>query len=318
MEHDSSPKVSVLMITYNHERFIAKAVESALMQETHFDYEIVIGEDCSTDATREILLEYRKRHPEKIRLLLHDQNLGLGGKKNLAVTLRNCRGQYIAMLEGDDYWTSPVKLQQQACFLDGHPGYAGCFHPVRYVDDQDRLLEEHPVVNLGKETVALEDLLRGNPIYTCSVMFRRGLIQELPAWYFESTLGDWPLHMLNARHGLIGYINEEMGAYRTHDTGIWSVLSEIERIPQAIKVLQSVDAHFNFEYRKIIRDAISGWYLRLAVAGARNGNWRLALGSALRGLKQSPFTSYRSKIWMTLKLLEISLTPQPKSGAASK
>ena len=124
----STMKVSVHMITYNHEKFIAQAIESALMQQVDFDYEIVIGEDCSTDRTREIVVAYQQRHPDKIRLLLHEQNVGVS--LNDIRVYRACRGEYVAWLEGDDYWTSPHKLQKQADFLDSHPACSACFHPV--------------------------------------------------------------------------------------------------------------------------------------------------------------------------------------------
>src|SRR4051794_3890726 len=119
-------KVSVCMITYNHERFIEQAVASALTQATSFEYEIVIGEDCSTDRTRNILIELQRANPDKIRLLLPEHNLG--AQRNFVQTLDMCRGQYIAYLEGDDYWTSSAKLQQQVDFLDQHADFAICFH----------------------------------------------------------------------------------------------------------------------------------------------------------------------------------------------
>src|SRR5437016_2968680 len=111
-------KLSVMMITYNHERYVRHALDSVLMQKVDFDYEIVIGEDRSTDSTREILLEYRDKFPAKFRLLLHEQNIGV--IRNCFTTLAACRGEYVALLEGDDYWTSDTKLQKQVEFLDSH------------------------------------------------------------------------------------------------------------------------------------------------------------------------------------------------------
>jgi glycosyltransferase involved in cell wall biosynthesis len=112
-------KVSVAMITYNHERYIAKALDNVLSQSTNFDYEVIIGEDFSTDNTRSIIIDYQKRYPDKFQLLLNDKNIGM--HKNTAQVLRACRGQYVALLEGDDYWTSTHKLQLQVDFLDRHP-----------------------------------------------------------------------------------------------------------------------------------------------------------------------------------------------------
>ena len=104
-------KVSIAMVTYNHEKFIAKALDSVLMQRTDFDYEIVIGEDCSSDNTRNIVIEYKRRYPDNIVLFLNEKNLGMYG--NCSQVFQACQGEYIAVLEGDDYWTSPDKLQKQ-------------------------------------------------------------------------------------------------------------------------------------------------------------------------------------------------------------
>ena len=116
-----NPPVSVLMITYNHEAYIHQAIEGVLKQETNFDIELVIGEDCSTDGTREIILNYQKKHPDIIRIITSDQNVG--GRQNGLRTLRACRGKYIAICEGDDYWLEPKKLQIQYNFLNNHPEY---------------------------------------------------------------------------------------------------------------------------------------------------------------------------------------------------
>jgi glycosyltransferase involved in cell wall biosynthesis len=119
-----NPKVSVCMMTYNHERFIAQAIESVLEQKTSFDLELVIGEDCSTDGTRKIVAEYARKYPEKIKAMFRETNLGMTA--NGIQTLRECRGRYIALLEGDDYWTDPLKLQKQVDFLDVHPTCTAC------------------------------------------------------------------------------------------------------------------------------------------------------------------------------------------------
>ena len=110
------PKVSVLMITYNHEPFIAEAIESVLMQQTAFDFELVIGEDCSTDNTRDVVNAYATKLPETIKPLLHARNLGM--LRNFATVYHACQGQYIAILEGDDYWTDSCKLQKQVMHMD--------------------------------------------------------------------------------------------------------------------------------------------------------------------------------------------------------
>jgi glycosyltransferase involved in cell wall biosynthesis len=129
-------KVSVAIITYNHEKFIAEALESVLMQVTDFRYEIVIGDDCSSDRTHEIIGDFQKNHPGKIRLLISETNIGV--KKNLAQTIMACKGEYIALLDGDDYWTAPQKLRHQVGFLDSRPGCSFCFHSVKRIYEDGR------------------------------------------------------------------------------------------------------------------------------------------------------------------------------------
>ena len=122
-------KLSVAMITYNHELFIGPAIESALAQKVNFDYEVVIGEDCSTDGTRAVVMDFQRRYPDIIKILLRERNIG--GFRNMESTLAACGGQYLAILEGDDYWTRPDKLRKQVDFLDAHPDRAICCHRAR-------------------------------------------------------------------------------------------------------------------------------------------------------------------------------------------
>ena len=110
------PLVSVYMITYNHEPHIAQAIEGVLMQETDFPIELVIGEDCSTDRTREIVLEYQKKYPDLIRVIISEKNVG--ARKNGDRTSKLLRGKYVAFCEGDDYWIDPIKIKMQATFLE--------------------------------------------------------------------------------------------------------------------------------------------------------------------------------------------------------
>ncbi len=247
-------KLSVLMITYDHEKFIAQALDSVLMQEVSFDYEIVIGEDCSTDGTRNILIEYQKMHPDKIRLLLPEKNLGM--HRNFVETYNACRGQYVALLEGDDYWTSPRKLQKQADFLDAHPGSAICFHAAKAVDELNPV-NSFVIRPYHENTIfTLEDLLRDNIIPTCSALFRRGLTKDFPDWMFDLRQMDWPLHILNSQHGTIGYLDEYMSIYRVHQGGVWNRENIASRVEYIIKAYNVINIHFDFEFDNIIKNRI--------------------------------------------------------------
>jgi glycosyltransferase involved in cell wall biosynthesis len=253
-------KVSVLLTTYNHEKWIVQAIESTLMQQTNFDYEVVIMEDCSTDGTRDIVMDYQRKNPDKIRLILSKANKSY--LRNIVTAWQTSQSQYIAMLDGDDYWTSAHKLQKQADYLDARPGFAICFHNVTgFREGREGILWNYNPPN-QKEVSTLEDLWSGNFIAGCSPMLRRGLFSEFPDWYYTGRWGDWPLYILAAQHGKIGYIDEIMGAYRIHSGGMWSSLSTVERIAESIGFYKSLCANLDLKYKDFmqIQTMISGYY----------------------------------------------------------
>lgn len=262
-------KVSVAMITYNHEKYIVQAIESVLMQRVNFDYELVIGEDCSTDKTRDIVLGFGEKHPDRIRVLLSEKNMG--GGRNLVRTLRACRGEYVAVLEGDDFWTSPDKLQKQVDFLESHPECAICFHNAVVINDSGSQELRNYCSSTQKEISTLEDLLKADFIPTCSVMFRNGLFSEFPDWFYKLPMGDWPTHVFNAQHGDIGYINEIMAAYRVHSTGVWSRLGYAGTLQAEIRFYQPINAYLNYQYDNLIQSMLSDRWGRLATELVEQG-----------------------------------------------
>lgn len=131
-------KVSVMLTTYNHEKYIEQAIKSVLAQKTDFRYELLIGEDCSTDHTKEIVLKYQKLYPETIKVITHSRNIG--ALRNEADLRKKCKGKYIAVLEGDDYWSYDKKLSMQVDILDKHPEYIGVAHNVKVVGENGKRL----------------------------------------------------------------------------------------------------------------------------------------------------------------------------------
>lgn len=279
-------KVSVSMITYNHEKFIAQAIDSVLAQKTSFDYEIVIGEDDSSDRTREIVKAYKAEYPEKIRLFLNDRKNVIyidgrpTGRWNFVNNLKQVHGHYVALLEGDDYWTSPYKLQRQVDFLDSHPNCAICFHAVRnlYEDENREVRSFKPSVS--KEISTIEDLFEQNFMAACSVMFRNRLFGEFPDWYYTVPMGDWPLHILNAQYGNIGYIEQEMAVYRIHSGGLWSSVTAVRMLEGHIALLQTVKKHLSPQYTQVLNDSIFRRRLKLLYALVRAGDYRAASSRA--------------------------------------
>ena len=287
-------KVSVCMITYNQEKFIAQAIESVMMQQTNFRHELVIGEDCSTDKTREICIEYQEKYPDKIRLLLHEKNLGM--MQNFFQTFQACQGQYVALLEGDDYWIAPHKLQKQTDFLDTHPDYATCFtRTLAFAEDNGRKPYYIPAPKYQKHTLTLEDLLRCNSIATCSVMFRNQLSRSLPDWFFSLQMGDWPLHIMNAQHGKIGYIDELMAAYRLHGGSYYSSHSVVENLLGMVRFYDAINAHLNFKYHSLIKEMLAQTYMLLASEYLRRKDKVSARRYALGSVKTLPLSAYFSK-----------------------
>lgn len=282
----TNPKVSVAIITYNHEAFIEQAVDSVLMQETDFEFEILISEDCSADGTRGILMAVRDRWPDRIRLLLSERNQF--DNEVLTRCFAAARGEYIALLEGDDYWTSFQKLQKQVDFLDGHPECVSCFHPAELVYEKD-VKEELPNTFQPKLRFRLEDLLvSGCFIETATVMFRRQAAGDLPDWYRDTFCGDWALHVLLAQRGEIGYIDEPMAAHRYHQQGVWTRLDVVERLQKIIQAYSQVQMYLG-PRGKCLKKALAAHWYGLAVQQFLRGNGPQAMECASKGLAQSRF-----------------------------
>lgn len=254
-------KVSVVVCTYNHEPFIDRALAGVLDQSTAFDYEIVISEDCSTDATRDIVRRCRDENPDRIRLLLSAHNLR--SNEVVARGFRAAVGDYVALLDGDDYWTSPHKLQRQADFLDEHPECALCFHDAELVDDAGKTLEGRRWTAASqKPRSTLEDIWFGNFIATCSTMFRKSALSEIPDWYAEFfPITDWPLYILCAEHGDIGYIPDVMGAYRLHDGGLYSPLTAAEKLRATDRFYRRMNERTEYRHDSVARRAHRRFFL---------------------------------------------------------
>ena len=250
-------RASILMVTYNHQEFIAQAIDSVLMQEVDFEYEIVIGEDCSTDNTRQIVVDYQRKYPDKIRLLLHEVNLG--AHENFIASYKACEGEYIALLEGDDYWISSDKLKKQVDFLDQNSDFTICFtNSLLFWEDSFRESEVFLKDKLQQFTT--EYLLFRNFISTPSVMYRNGLVKEFPSWYTNLGMGDWSLSILIAEQGSIGYIDEVMSAYRNHNRGVWSSKNKDYQLIETIRMLSVFEKYFatknNQHYQDILAASI--------------------------------------------------------------
>jgi glycosyltransferase involved in cell wall biosynthesis len=236
---NASIKLSVHLITYNQESFIRQAIEGVLMQKVNFTYEILIGDDFSTDNTKEIISEYAAKF-QAIKPHLHTSNLGpkgLEGKNNFLNIYNACTGKYIALLDGDDYWTDPYKLQKQVDFLESNPDYAICFHKVKILQNgqiKDDSGTEDRFNQIEGEDIGVRDLLKhGNFINTASVMFRN-TINHFPLEFSLSPVGDYFLYIMLTESGSkIKRMDDVMAVYRK-GVGAYDSLSFIQMMKKAL------------------------------------------------------------------------------------
>jgi glycosyltransferase involved in cell wall biosynthesis len=251
----TTPAVSVCIIAFNQAPFIRQAVESALRQSVNFDYEVIVADDCSTDATPEILAELERAHAPRLRVIRREKNLGVGA--NLAVTLQECRGKYIALLEGDDYWTDPEKLQRQHDLLESDPQCAICHHRVQMHRD-GRVVATLPH-GVPKRTTLVDLLGLGNFIFTPSAMFRNRVGDGFPDWFFELRIGDLPLNVMNARFGDIVLIDRPMAVYRIHSGGSFSALPNAARVEEVVRMYAHLNELLGRRYERIIDGKQNYW-----------------------------------------------------------
>lgn len=231
------PVVSVVCITYNHEAFIAEAIEGFLIQETTFPIEILIHDDASTDRTPEIIRSYQSKHPDLIKPILQVKNqYSSRGFGFLGDLFAIAQGKYIALCEGDDYWTDPLKLQKQVDFLEANPEYAICCHNALIVDSRSDKTQKYKKIYYAqslKQIITLEDLILNEGvgyIPTASTVFRATSISNIPGFFSQLLMGDYALYLLATRSGNIRFIDQVMSAYRINDA---SLLSTLSRQPQS-------------------------------------------------------------------------------------
>jgi glycosyltransferase involved in cell wall biosynthesis len=284
-------KATVLVVTFNHAAFIEAAIDSALAQECDFPFEVLVADDCSTDGTRAVLERYQASNDPRLRFFLPERNLGGLGNGLFIAALRECRGEYVAWLDGDDYWTSHSKLQTMVRFLDERPELRGAFHPVAVVDEKEQTGMSAPSVyppRSVKDVYRFEDLLWSNAVPSSGIVYRRATLPALEPYAGVLCL-DWVLHLLQARSGGIGYVDRVMGVYRVHDKGVWSSLPAMRRMEELTSFMDRVPALFAYDNVSYRRRMGSEW-ASLALAERsfrRNEEARQAARNALRGDRRS-------------------------------
>lgn len=246
--------VSVEMITYKHGAYIAQAIEGVLMQETTFNYELIVSDDCSPDNTEIMVNNLISSHSKGhlIKYFRHKKNIGMNANADFAI--KQCTGKYIALCEGDDYWTDPLKLQKQVDFLESNPSYVMACHSINELKN-DVLHKADWRCNKNRAKYKLEDYLYELFFHTSSVVYRN---VTLPSYVNSTKIlnGDYAVFSFILTKGKLYYFNEVMSVYRKHDGGVTN--SDLHK--KNHKVLESKNYIFenlnsitNFTYSKYIR-----------------------------------------------------------------
>ncbi len=260
--------VSIICITYNHEKYIRDALEGFVKQKTHFRYEIIVHDDCSTDATRSVIEEYYLKYPELIVPVFEKENLYSQGIKILSLLKEYIRGKYVAFCEGDDYWCDEKKLQKQVDFLENHSNYSACAHSnyvVNCIDGTKTVF--HPVnkdIDLTFEDISL---WHKDFFHTSSVVFRKEYYDK-PSEFSLSFASDYPYALWLITKGKIRFFKECMSVYRANADGSYSRrVNEssdrddkiIRHANEMIEMLIKVNSYNCFKYDKEIHQAVRRW-----------------------------------------------------------
>lgn len=251
----TKPLLSVALITYNQEEFITECIEGMVNQQTNFPFEIVIGEDCSTDKTRAICLKYKEMYPDLIRLILPEKNLGMMG--NWINTINSCEGKYIAICEGDDYWIDNLKLQKQVDFLEQHPDYSLCSTASKLLAYSDKELQS---IDIKKDTLTTEDVLEEDwGIMTATIVFRKDAL-KMPDWFKKVKNGDYSLQLLVSLNGKLKCLPDYTSVYRKHVGGVSSSLTAFNQATWIIYLLWEFNKQTNKKYLSEIKTKIKRVY----------------------------------------------------------
>ena len=268
--------VSVSCITFNHGRYLRQALDSFLMQETDFRYEILIHDDASTDDTIDIIKEYQEKYPDIIRPVFEEENQYSKGISNISGVFNfpRARGRYIAMCEGDDFWTDKRKLKKQVEIMERDRSLSLCCHGAVIVSEDGAFRSENKIRPFsGGGIIKAEDFIKKKTnIPTASMLFKAEYAQRLPRWYFDCPVGDIPLQLFMVENGGIYYIDELISAYRMGREGSWGEM--MDNASDTGKLKAKWEAHYEAMRR-----------LYKAFDSDTCGKWQEASDTALKRLR---------------------------------
>jgi glycosyltransferase involved in cell wall biosynthesis len=264
----NDPKVSVFVQTYNQVDHIAECLDSILRQTTNFEYEILLGDDESDDGTRKICLDYSKKYPNKIRLFLHSRgnNIKVNGRPTgRFVFLYNAfqaSGKFMALCEGDDYWTDPCKLQKQVDLIEKNPHCSMCVAKTQFrnIDDYS-LTPEYDY----KPEFHFIDIFYKQYFHTSSYLIPGSYLNQYLKANKNLKFGDTSMRYILADMGPFVFLDEFVSVYRITGHGIWSSLNKYEQVKMHIQLHESFFKHFNRKYRQEFSKILIGEYFQMLI-----------------------------------------------------
>ena len=291
----NKPLVSICSITYNHAPYIRQCLDGMLMQQTDFTFEIIINDDCSTDGTTEIIREYAERYPEIVKPVFHEENQYQKGVRGMFAkfVFPKAKGKYIALCEGDDYWTDPLKLQKQVDFLEANSEYSLCFHNAM-VHYEDGKTADCIFAELQTRTYSRQELLKSWKAPTASFLFQRGVLYSSINQKVQASkklvYGDLPLILTASYCGKIWCINDVMSIYRKHKGG---VMQEHSSIPIKLCIHQiECKKIFGKDLKAIFNDKI-GRHAAIAISVLHHGKFKTAIKLWWISFVHAPFDSVK-------------------------
>jgi glycosyltransferase involved in cell wall biosynthesis len=267
------PKVSIMLITYNHEKYIAQALDSLLMQETEYDFEINVIEDCSTDRTQEIVMQYVRKYPHIVKPYFNAKNIGYKvTQKNFYRGFFTLTGDYLAILEGDDYWSSPHRLQKQVAFLEANPDFAICAcNTVKIYEDGSK--EPHRFLYWGRQADGtLEDAINLRTFFHTAGLMYRNVFKGIPPRHYQNKWScDIFVLISHAEFGKVRHIDEDMAVYRAHGDGRFSGMSSLDGWIFNIDGLRRYNGWLGYRHCRAFANSISGYCRYVLVATGKGG-----------------------------------------------
>lgn len=244
------------MITFNHEKYIAEAIEGVLMQETNFDIELIISDDASTDNTESVVNDFIVNHPRGncIRYFRHPKNLGM--IPNFVWSLQQCKGEMIALCEGDDYWTDSNKLQEQFEILESNEQFSGVFHETQVVIEPERTTGVVYGRSAPDLCTTLDTISTGSLFHTSSFFFKKSCY-NIPDWFTNIVSGDMALFSIVSKEGILKKIPKIMSVYRKHSEGVTATPFVTRSFHQdRVRLIKYLDSYHKHRFKRKAMEVI--------------------------------------------------------------